>query len=195
MNSLDSLVNQVGVGGVPVNPLVRLAPNPTAGILEAIKEERADLLLLGWEGEDPPGDTPPDPILKRAPCDVAVLHGHFPQTVKRVLVPTAGGPYAPVALKLGLALTSYYDNITQAFGTLYFLIIALMLPNIAYFIPSWNPAWITYIPTYPMLEGFKEILLTNTNSSFVLLSSLGFLAAGAAFFLFANMRFKKTLTI
>jgi uncharacterized hydrophobic protein (TIGR00271 family) len=110
LNSLENLVRQAGVDGVPVNPLVRLAPNPTAGILEAIKEERADLLLLGWEGKDPPGDTPPDPILdpilKRAPCDVAVLHGHFPQTVTRVLVPTAGGPHAPVALKLGLALTN-----------------------------------------------------------------------------------------
>ncbi len=99
------------------------------------------------------------------------------------------------ASALGLALTSYYDNIQQAFGALYVLIIALMLPNIAYFIPSWNPTWMTFIPTYSMLEGFKEILLTNTNVSYVLLASLGFLVAGIALFLFANVRFKKTLTI
>ena len=99
------------------------------------------------------------------------------------------------ASALGLVLTSYYDNITQAFGTLYILIIALMLPNIAYFIPSWNPTWMTFFPTYPMLEGFKEILLTNTNISYVLLASLGFLVAGIVLFLFANIRFKKTLTV
>lgn len=99
------------------------------------------------------------------------------------------------ASALGLVLTSYYDNIQQAFGTLYVLIIALMLPNVAYFIPSWNPAWLTYFPTYPMLEGFKEILLTNTDVSYVLLASLGFLVAGVVLFLFANRRFKQTLTI
>ena len=95
------------------------------------------------------------------------------------------------ASALGLVLTSYYDNIQQAFGSLYVLIIALMLPTIAYFIPSWNPTWITYFPTYPMLEGFKEILLTDTNVSYVLMASLGFLLGGIALFLFANLRFKK----
>ena len=99
------------------------------------------------------------------------------------------------ASALGLVLTSYYDNITQAFGTLYFLIIALMLPNIAYFIPSWNPTWITFLPTFPMLEGFKEILLPNGDAAYVLFASLGFLLIGLLFFLFANMRFKKTLTV
>ncbi|MCP5094486.1 MAG: ABC transporter permease [Chloroflexi bacterium] len=99
------------------------------------------------------------------------------------------------ASALGLVLTSYYDNIQQAFGTLYVLIIALMLPNIAYFIPSWNPTWMTFFPTYPMLEGFKEILLTNSNVSYVLLASLGFLVVGLILFLFANVRFKKTLTV
>lgn len=99
------------------------------------------------------------------------------------------------ASALGLALTSYYDNIAQAFGTLYFLIILLMLPNIAYFIPSWNPTWMTLIPTHQMLEGFKEILLPSGDAAYVLWVSLGFLAAGAVLFLFANVRFKKTLTI
>ena len=99
------------------------------------------------------------------------------------------------ASALGLVLTSYYDNISQAFGVMYAMIIVLMLPNIAYFIPSWNPAWITLIPTYSMLESFKEILLPNGDAVYVLLTSLGFLAAGALLFLFANVRFKKTLTV
>ena len=99
------------------------------------------------------------------------------------------------ASALGLVLTSYYDNITQAFGTLYILVIALMLPNVGYFIPSWNPRWLTIFPTYPMLEGFKEILLTNTDIAYVLTASLGFLVAGIVLFLFANLRFKKTLTV
>lgn len=99
------------------------------------------------------------------------------------------------ASALGLVLTSYYDNISQAFGTLYILIIVLMLPSVAYFIPSWNPVWITLFPTYPMMEAFKEILLTNTNVTYVLLASAGFLAAGVVLFVFANVRFKQTLTV
>ena len=99
------------------------------------------------------------------------------------------------ASALGLVLTSYYDNIQQAFGSLYVLIIALMLPTIGYFIPSWNPTWMTFFPTYPMLEGFKEILLTNSDVTYVLLASLGFLVGGVLLFLFANRRFKLTLTV
>jgi hypothetical protein len=96
---------------------------------------------------------------------------------------------------LGLVLTSYYDDIQQAFGVLYALIIALMLPNIAYFIPSWNPAWMRAIPTAPMLEGFKEIILPQGDAAYVLSVSLLFLVAGLALFLFANLRFKRTLTV
>lgn len=99
------------------------------------------------------------------------------------------------ASALGLLLSSFYDNITQAFGVLYLLIILLMLPNIAYFIPSWDPVWMTYIPTYAMLQSFKEILLTSSDVSYVLTASLGFLIVGVALFLFANVRFKKTLTV
>lgn len=99
------------------------------------------------------------------------------------------------ASALGLVLTSYYDNITQAFGALYMLIIVLALPNIAYFIPSWDPTWMQVIPSYYMLESFKEIILPNGDVSYVLMTSLGFTLAGAVLFWFANMRFKQTLTI
>ena len=99
------------------------------------------------------------------------------------------------ASALGLVMTSYYTDFTQAFGAFYILIILLMLPNISYFVPSWAPAWITYFPTYPMLQGFKESLLANTDVAYVLMASLGFMVAGLVLFLFANFRFKKTLTV
>jgi len=99
------------------------------------------------------------------------------------------------ASALGLVITSYYDDISRAFGALYVLIVALMLPNIAYFIPSWNPAWMKFIPTYVMLEGFKEILLPEGDTLYVLVASLWFVVAGLILFLFANVRFKKTLTV
>ena len=43
-------------------------------------------------------------LLAHPPCDVAVVRGPFPQPAGRVLVPVRGGPYAELALRLGLSL-------------------------------------------------------------------------------------------
>jgi ABC-type multidrug transport system permease subunit len=99
------------------------------------------------------------------------------------------------ASSLGLVLTSFYEDITQSFGALLLLMMGMILPNVAYFIPSWNPGWMKFIPSYPMLESFKEIILPNGDVGYVLVASIGFLAAGLVLFLIANRRFKKTLTV
>ena len=99
------------------------------------------------------------------------------------------------ASALGLVVASFYDDIIQAFGMILVLVVVMMLPNIAYFIPTWGPTWIQFIPSYALLEGFKEILLPGGDVAYVMFASVGFLAAGLVLFLFANSRFKKTLTI
>lgn len=96
---------------------------------------------------------------------------------------------------LGLVIASFYKNLMQAFGVMYVVMIAMMLPNIAYFIPSWEPLWIKVIPTYPLIEGFKETILINGDITYTLLVSLGFSVVGLLLFLIANMRFKKTLAV
>jgi hypothetical protein len=93
---------------------------------------------------------------------------------------------------VGLILSSYYTNIMQSFGVLYILIILLSLPAIAYNIPAWNPVWVSFIPTYYIMYGLKEVL-TNGDFMFVLYSSLGFLVLGLALLPVASYRFKKTL--
>lgn len=98
------------------------------------------------------------------------------------------------ASALGLLIASFYKDLMKAFGAIYLLVIVMMLPSIAYFIPSWNPVWVRIIPTYPMLQGFKEIMLTNGDAVYTLLASAGFLAAGAVLFLITNIRFKRTLS-
>lgn len=97
------------------------------------------------------------------------------------------------ATSLGLVITSYYRDLMQSFGALYIVIMAMVIPNIAYFIPSWEPSWIKIIPTYYMLESFKEIILADGDMVYVLFTSVGFLGAGTILFAFANYRFKKTL--
>ncbi len=99
------------------------------------------------------------------------------------------------AASLGLFLTSYYKDIAQAFGALYIVIVIMIMPNISYFTPSWDPDWVKIIPSYVMLQSFKEIISVNGNMSYVMLASLGFAVLGMDIFILANYRFKKTLTL
>ncbi|MCD4670515.1 MAG: ABC transporter permease [Actinomycetia bacterium] len=99
------------------------------------------------------------------------------------------------ASSLGLLIASFYNNLTKAFGAVYLIIILMMIPSIAYFIPGWDPFWIKIIPSYPMLQGFKEIILPNGDVAYPLIVSAGFLAAGIILFAITNIRFKKTLRV
>lgn len=99
------------------------------------------------------------------------------------------------AASLGLLITSYYKDIVQSFGALYIVIIIMIMPNISYFTPSWDPDWVKIIPSYVMLQSFKEVISINGNITYVMLASLGFAVLGLDIFLLANYRFKKTLTL
>jgi hypothetical protein len=95
---------------------------------------------------------------------------------------------------LGLLVASFFDSISKAFGVMYAIMISLMIPVFSYYIPSFDPVGLRFFPTYPMLQGFKEILL-NGDAGYVLTYSLVFLASGLLLFVLADIRFKKTLTV
>lgn len=97
------------------------------------------------------------------------------------------------ASSLGLLIASFYSNIMQAFGALYIVMMLMIVPSVAFFIPSWSPAWISFIPSYPMMEGFRSILLGNNDWPYVLTVSGIFLVVGSAIFALSNYRYKKTL--
>jgi len=96
---------------------------------------------------------------------------------------------------LGLLIASFYNDLMKAFGVIYLLVILFMVPAIAYFIPGWDPFWIKLIPTYPLMQGFKEIILPKGDIAYPLIASAGFLAAGIILFAVTNIRYKKTLSI
>jgi len=95
---------------------------------------------------------------------------------------------------LGLLVASFFDNISKAFGVMYPVMIVLLIPAFSYYIPSFDPLWLRFFPTYPVLHGFKEILL-NGDACYVLTYSLAFLAGGLVLFVLASIRFMKTLTV
>jgi len=95
---------------------------------------------------------------------------------------------------LGLLVASFFDTIAKAFGVMYAIMISLIIPAFSYFIPSFDPLWLRFFPSYPLLQGFKEIML-NSDAGYVLNYSLAFLAGGFVLFVLANIRFRKTLTV
>ena len=104
---------------IPVYPITRLALSVPQGIIETAGEEKCDLVLLSWaiDEKDDVGRLGRilDPVANGITCDLAVIAYH-PEKVQmqptetgfqlnRVLVPTAGGPHAPLATQIALLLT------------------------------------------------------------------------------------------
>lgn len=96
---------------------------------------------------------------------------------------------------LGLLIASFYKDISQAFGTIFFVFVAMVAPSISYLMPSWDPLWVRFIPSYPIIQGFKEVIISNGDKAYVLIASAGFMAAGMILFFITRIRFKKTLSI
>lgn len=96
---------------------------------------------------------------------------------------------------LGLLIASWFRTMNKSFGVLYAVMIILMLPAFSYFIPSFDPVWLRFFPTYPVLQVYKDILLGVGNYGYVWMYTGIFAAAGIVVLLLANKRFKKTLMV
>lgn len=120
------------------------------------------------------------------------IMGFQPNYLAMILFIVTSGFFAA---SLGLLLTTYYMDIIEAFGAMYIIIVIMIMPNISYFAPSWDPAWVKIIPSYVMLQSFKEIISVGGNMIYVMVASLGFFALGMALFILTDYRFKKTLSL
>ena len=85
---------------------IRVSYTPWAELVNAIQEERPDLLLLEWPYHFDAFKVAPADVLASPPCDVALVRGPLPENPMRVLVPIRGGPYSELALRLSLVLTA-----------------------------------------------------------------------------------------
>ncbi|MFQ5593555.1 MAG: DUF389 domain-containing protein [Anaerolineae bacterium] len=118
--------------GVPVFPITRLAHGISQGIIDTAVEEDADLILMPWAvtATTPGAEMGQvlEPVIRRALCDLAVVAYHSGDSeshrpakssglprplaawpLSSILVPTAGGPHAPLAMRIALALAREYD--------------------------------------------------------------------------------------
>ena len=83
----------------------------------------------------------------------------------------------------------------QAMEVLYSAMLVLMLGTLAYLLPSFSPWWMRVLPSYTMLFAFRELLLPGGDTGMILLSIVQFAVIGALLFLYARVRYQRSLTV
>lgn len=96
---------------------------------------------------------------------------------------------------LGLFISSFFNTMVKAMGVMYVFIMVMMLPTISYLMPSFNPVWVKFFPSYPMMFSLRELLLENGDQSYIVMQIGIYLVLGLMLFIAANHQFKKTLTV
>jgi nucleotide-binding universal stress UspA family protein len=98
---------------VPVRTVITVAHDITEGIRTAAEEQRAALILLGWQAAQSSSERlfgpPHDSLLRQPPCDVVVVRLRDGEPWRRVLLPVRGGPHTALACDVALALAERYD--------------------------------------------------------------------------------------
>ena len=107
---LDQAIDQATKEEFRVQAMTRVSRSIAEGILDTARDEDVDQILVGWSGGETRSISKSmgpvlDPIIKDAPCDVLIVRGYNWKEVKTILVPTAGGPNAPIGAKLASTLS------------------------------------------------------------------------------------------
>ncbi|MHC5764177.1 MAG: chloride channel protein [Nostoc sp.] len=117
---------------IPLHTQIRVTHDVAQAILETINEQHIDLILMGWKGNtSTPGrifGSVVDTIIRQATCEVVLVklgttpHSALPtqHSFNSWLVPVAGGPNLPLAIKLLPALITLGNDpkirLTQVFN-------------------------------------------------------------------------------
>ncbi|HVM25823.1 MAG TPA: glucosyl-3-phosphoglycerate synthase [Candidatus Limnocylindrales bacterium] len=118
---------------VELRTLVRIGRNASDGVIEAVGEEEADLVIFGWGG--PPSSAQSvradaeaaelelagerarpravfsptiDAVVRESPCDIAVVKQRGLEKVESILVPVRGGPHAELAMRISRDLAKRF---------------------------------------------------------------------------------------
>ncbi|MFH1184390.1 MAG: glucosyl-3-phosphoglycerate synthase [Chloroflexota bacterium] len=82
---------------------IRVSHRPWSELLQLVEEERPDLLILDT-AQLAMLNTTAGETLRYPPCDMIIAGGEFVEKPAHVLCALRGGPYAELALRLGLAI-------------------------------------------------------------------------------------------
>ena len=118
---------------VELRTLVRISRRVADGVIEAVGEEGADIVIFGWGGPptasqaaraeaeatelalagEPTSPRPVfsptiDAVVRESPCDIAVVKQRGLEDVTSILVPVRGGPHAELAMRIGRDLAKRF---------------------------------------------------------------------------------------
>jgi glucosyl-3-phosphoglycerate synthase len=83
---------------------VLVTSHPWRELQQVIQAEDPDLLIMDADGQLSCLGLTPDDVLTNPPCDVGLARGQL-NDIANVLVPVRGGPFAELALRIGLNLS------------------------------------------------------------------------------------------
>jgi glucosyl-3-phosphoglycerate synthase len=83
---------------------VNVSHNPWADLVNVVKREDIDLLLLEWPCHFSSLQVSVAEVLSQAPCNIAIVNKHIGANIKNVLLPIRGGPYAELGLRIALSI-------------------------------------------------------------------------------------------
>ncbi len=108
--TLSELVEKLRLAGMPVRWHSVSANSPARGILDAAREENADLIVLGYFGGDAGSVLGPvvEAVARTTPSDLVVYRGHADVDVRRVILPANGSGNAKTAARLAVILSEIY---------------------------------------------------------------------------------------
>ncbi|MBN2110719.1 MAG: amino acid permease [Methanosarcinaceae archaeon] len=101
---------------VPAGGILKVGRKASENILDTIEEEKPDLVLMGWRGRTFRSDfilgSTIDMVLLKARCDVAIVRFSKDEDVhiKKILLPTAGGPHSSLAAELANDIAGQEDS-------------------------------------------------------------------------------------
>jgi len=83
---------------------VNVSHNLWADLVNVVKREGIDLLLLEWPCHFNSLRVTVAEVLSQAPCNIAIVNRHVGSHIKNMLLPIRGGPYAELVLRIALSI-------------------------------------------------------------------------------------------
>lgn len=103
--------------GLVVRSAIRIAHRVYDGIIQAAVSEKVSLVLMGWKGYTSTRDRilgeVTDRVVRLVPCDLIFVKLFGDRPIRRILIPTAGGPHATLAGEyVGIYRQTYGYDVT-----------------------------------------------------------------------------------
>jgi|GEM_PF-3492522 len=92
---------------IPVSFNIRVSHKIYHGLLDSVSENDGNVLILAAGKITPRGKilgSVLDPLVQEAPCDIGVMKIKGEGKIRKILLPTAGGPNAKLAFEWGLSI-------------------------------------------------------------------------------------------